>query len=185
MDCNRILFFVFSVFALQGCSSEPPKTSGPGYHESKYFSINFPTNWDIIEDYLPSGIIAKSPLESPEDLIIESVDDLIRASVNVTVVDLTRALSLETFVKKTQENQKRILNNNDYKLLEEGEITIQGVKSRWYINSHLQGPVKLKVIVYQFVNKKRGYTIYCMAQLEAFSEYKKEFEKIAQSFKIK
>jgi len=73
---------------------------------------------------------------------------------------------------------------NSFKVLRQGETTIDGKDGRWLLFAHSFMGHDLKVLAYVVIDGRKSYIITCTASNKTFSNYKKRFEEIAESFRF-
>lgn len=139
------------------------------------FSMDFPGTWQTRENFMSTSVIGLSPLESANDTFAENV--------NVVVEELSQNVPLTTYTKASGQNLAKFL--NQYKLLENKTVQLNGHDAQRLVYEHTQGQFKLRALVYLVVEGDRGYVLTCTAERASYAKYQGQFEKICQTFAVK
>lgn len=162
------------VAAMMLPSSCAKKETGRYYNRAKGFSVVFPATWEIREGYMGTAVIAINPEHSDSDAI--------RENVNVYIEEQGKSLRLDEYYALSLENMRKYL--NDFTVRKEGRSSIDGHDARWFICTHTQGRVTLRVISYLLIKEHRAYVITCSASDAAFKPSMATFDSIARSFRL-
>jgi hypothetical protein len=169
VNMRHLLFILFTILIFQANGQ-----SFTNYKDTvNHFSINIPEGWTYGKDADPSGvklIAYRTP---------KGNSDTARLSMNINII-ATPKKDLD----KTFSDLLRYLDNpyvQDYKLVDKGDIIINGIKFKWLIETHKNDDIRQHH--YDFVALKDGKTY--ILTMVAFSHYfdtvKPLFEKIANS----
>ena len=143
-------------------------------NQEKGFSIEFPGDWEQIEGYMGTTILALSPLENAQDRF--------RENVNVIVNTLPEEISLDEHFQQNLAAIGEAL--GDYQELGKGSTTIDKTDTRWLAYSHRMEGYQLKALVYIMIKNGREYVITFSANSDDFSRYLNKFETIAHSLRF-
>jgi len=140
------------------------------------FSIDIPVGWTYGKGKEPSTIKLIA-YRTPK-----GKSDTARASININIINTPKR-----DLDKTFSELLTYLNNpdvQDYKLIDTGNITINGRKFKWLMESHKIDDIKERH--YDFVTLKDGqtYILTMVAFTNYFDTYKPLFDKIAGSFML-
>ncbi len=163
----RILLALTFLF-LSSCQAKNPNRY---VNKKDNFSIEFPPDWEIKENYYGTTVMALSSLENENDNF--------RENVNVVVEVIPDGTSLNDYFSASVSNLKQLNNFNDEF---SGYDEFNNNKTKWLYYSHEMGTYKLKVILYQFINGNKAYSITCTAKEEDFEKFKKQFKDAASTF---
>lgn len=138
------------------------------------FSIDIPTGWKYGVNKSYPDII----LYAFEDPV--SKEDLIRENFNINTIS-TPNTNLD---KSFEEILKNLSNAKDFKLIDKGTVTFNGIKFKWLIETHENENNNFQMLNYDFVTVKNGktYILTLVTFSDAFDTVKPMFEKIASSF---
>lgn len=154
-----------------GCKK---REEGRYYNREKGFSIMVPSGWDIEEKKMRTDLIAVSPAEGPEDSF--------RENFNVLVEELQTDMTSDEYYQKGIPLFKQFA--TDFAQHGSGTERIDGVEFRYDIISHRMGPLKIKVLQFLTVKKKKGYLITFSSADEKFDVYESMFKEIAKGFRF-
>ena len=137
-----------------------------------HFSINIPVGWSYGKDKEPSGvklIAHRTPIGK---------SDTARFSITINIIETPGKDLNKTF----SDFLRYLPNIKNYKLIDTGDTTLNGIKFKWLIESHEFDDTKHHN--YDLVTLKDGKTY--ILTMVAFSQYfdiiKPLFNKIANSF---
>ena len=187
ISCAVVLVTLLLVVPMAGCQQEPPPSEPPPslptiegltYTNSEQgFSVEFPEDWDVMEDYMGMVVAFMGPL------VLEGAYYI---NINVRVEQLPEKMTFEDFVKSGELADKRTIPN--YKKIEEYSTTIAGLPANMHT---ITGTVKLdekdlllKDGVARFVKDEVGYVITYDTPEEFHDEYADCFELVISSFKF-
>ncbi len=167
---NKKILLIFVLLFLSSCKSQNSKR----YINNKdSFSIEFPANWEVKENYFRTTVMALSPLENSSDNF--------RENVNVVVETIPPGTSLNEYFSSSIKNMRQLNKFND----EFSGIEKFGkAETKWLYYTHEMDAYKFKVILYQLVKGNKGYSITCTAKAEDFDKFKNQFKNIASTFKM-
>ncbi len=166
----KIIFIASASLFLSFCKSQNPNR----YINNKdKFSIQFPNNWEIKENYYGTNVMALSPLENNEDNF--------RENLNVVVETIPARMSLEDYFSLSVKNLHQLNNFNDEF---SGYDEFDNTKVKWLYYTHELANYKLKVVLYQLVKDGKGYSITATAKAEDFDKYKDQFQNSASTFEF-
>ncbi len=155
--------------AVPACDAGAP---GEYRNREKSFSVVFPPAWELGEDQFGLDVAALSPLEGPGDKYRDNVS--IASSVMPTPLDADAILD---------HNLPSMMNViTDFKVLDRGQRTINGIDACWVDYKQTQGIFKLKVRLYALPGAGHAYLIYCIAEADAAERFEQQFQEIVGSF---
>jgi hypothetical protein len=141
--------------------------------KEKKFSVTFPKDWEIKENFMGTTILALRPA---------AANDVFRENVNVVTEDIPKTMTVEEYFSASLDGLKKLL--TDFAEIEKGESTINGRKLKWLTYRHRMGQLKLEVLVYCAVKDGRGYAITCSTVEGGLEKWRKPFEQIVGTFKV-
>jgi len=133
-----------------------------------------PEDWEMKEGLMGTAVISLSPQENSGDQF--------RENLNVSYEDLPGDMSAEEYFKLSEPAMTKML--TAFQQYENGRVSINEADAKWIIYGHSMGNLNLKVLTYFLVNNGRGYVITCSSTPEQFSNFKKKFQKIADTFQF-
>jgi len=171
-----LLLTLLMLVSAGGCSK---KTAGQVFDSKAFrFSIAFPKDWEMHSyDYRSTPVIAFRPKgKSPKAF---------RENVNVMVKNFTTRQDFDDCCKSILANFKRA--GKSFRLVRAEDISIAGRPGRKMIHSHEGGGQLYKIVSYITFSRdmKVCYIVNCTARLSTFYTYAEQFEKIANTLKIK
>jgi len=166
-----VAMLIVLVAGVSACSSREP---GRYYNDDKDFSLKFPDGWEAKEGLIGTTVMGFSPMENASDSF--------RENVNVVVEELPQPMSLESYTSLNLGNMQKLL--TDFQILDRGQTTINETDAKWFVYSQRTGSIRSKILQYFMVKDKRGYVVTGGAAPDTFSQYRPEFEKIAQTFRF-
>lgn len=156
---------------LINCSRKEP---GRYYNKKKGFSIKFPGDWEKKENYLGAVVFALSPLENQEDQF--------RENVNIIVEDIHDDTKPKDYYQTSLSELKKSV--SDFVMHENGYTSINRINMKRGIFSYRLEGFRIKTLQYAYIQERRGYIISFTSIPDNFPEYRSQFEKIAQSFRL-
>lgn len=145
-------------------------------HKERPYEIDFPMEWEIVENLLESDVIALNPLQSDQDAFQENI--------NVMVDELDPDEKFDTYFNKGLENLKRYLTG--FTLLDQGEMTIHEMPAFWSIYKFTLGNLEAQVMQFSIKGTDgKVYLITCSSTQQDFESYRDTFDTIAKSFRLK
>lgn len=165
---NLLVLFTLFIFQAHGQSFVNYKDT------INRFSIDMPTGWKygVNKSYPEMILLAyRTPI---------SKADTSRDNLNINTIKTP-----DKNLDKTFEDFLRYLPDaKDYKLIDKGAITFNGIKFKWLIETHRNESNNLQMHNYDFVTLKNGktYILTMVTFSYAFETVKPLFDKIASSF---
>ena len=142
------------------------------YHnKTDGYSVVFPADWDIQEDYMGASVIALSPQET---------GDTIRENVNVVIQPMVDEMTLDEYVDFNISSMEMYL--TDFSVEDSEPVLINGIEAELMIYYHTMGRLRFKVMVYIFIFNNTAYAVTCTAVPDSFELFREVFEKIVLSF---
>lgn len=143
------------------------------FNKGKGFSINIPKDWERLENYMGTSIIARVPSKNIDENIVEM-------SISVSVAEnIPISIDLEYFCKTCLDDwldKKQNYNKNDVKINKYNSILTSFV-SKVGSNVYLYE-------AYFLLNGNRGYVIVCNILKEKYEQYKEINKEIVNSFQF-
>ena len=170
LHAMRMFAFIFLVAGIlfSGCLC---RDKNRYYNDEKGFSLIIPGEWN------------KGTAQGGADLIIlppvnESLIPF-RANLTVVVRDQKEDMTLGEYQTRTLEEIKSVLPG--FQLLSSGEEKIAGIKSAMVHFTNTLGTVKVQVVQYTLLRKKKSISITFSAMPEDFTRFREGAEKTARS----
>jgi hypothetical protein len=168
---RHLLLVLFTVFIIQ-VNGQSFVTYKDTIH---HFSINIPEKWKYGASKDAYGVVLAATR------VPVGKADTARDNFNINIIqtpgkDLEKTFS--SFMKYLPDGVQ------NYKLIDKGDITLNGIKLKWLIETHKNESADIQMHNYDFVAFKNGKTY--ILTLVTFSYYfdtiKPLFDKIASSF---
>lgn len=169
---RHYLLVLFTVFITQAYGQ-----SFVHYKDTiNHFSIDIPVGWKYGVNKSYPGIILlayRLPI---------SKEDTSRDNFNINTMETPDKNLDKTFA----DFLKYLPDAKDYKLIDTGATTINGIKFKWLIETHRNESNNLQMHNYDFVTLKNGktYILTMVTFSYAFETVKPIFDKIASSFML-
>jgi hypothetical protein len=138
------------------------------------FSINFPIQWEVMQESKEESIVGIAPLSSPEDLF--------RENGNVIHAALDSNISVETFYNFNLNSLNVLL--TDYDLEEKDIVLLNGNEAKRIVFTHTVGVLNAKVMQFLLLIGKDAYVLTFTADPIDFDQFRGVFEQIANTFQI-
>jgi len=139
------------------------------------FSVTIPENWTKHTEKNGAKLVINAPKDDANDSFRE-YGYIVKHKVDTqNGLDCYSVSLMNKFRKKYQNVQ----------ILDEGELTINGVDSKWAVVSFADKNGKEKAIVFAFFKNNVGYAGIFRAEEAKFDKYRPIYEKIAKSIRIK
>ena len=143
------------------------------FNKGKGFSINIPKDWERLENYMGTSIIARVPSKNVDENIVDM-------SISVSIAEnIPRSIDLEYFCKTYLDdwlNENQNYNKNEVIINKYNSILTSFV-------SKVGGNVYLYE-AYFLLNGDRGYVIVCNILKEKYEQYKEINKEIVNSFQF-
>ena len=169
---RHLLLIPFTVFVIQVSAQ-----SFVTYKDTiNHFSINIPTGWKygVNKNYPAIKLLAyRTPL---------SKSDTARDNLNINIIETPDKNLDKTFADLL----KYLPDAKNFKLIDKGDATFNGIKFKWLIETHQNENNDIQMHNYDFVTLKDGKT-YILTMITfsyAFDTVKSLFDKIASSFTL-
>jgi hypothetical protein len=169
------LVAALAVFAAS--CGKPASAQEPGRYYAGFwdgFSIKFPEDWEVKEDFMDTQVIALSPVKGGKDIYQENVA--------VVYEFVPPGVSEEEYLNLSLQQMHQMLQG--LKVDKQGEMTIADRPAHWVTFSHEYMGVGMKGIGYIVVKGSRAYVIVCSATTKTFGRYRKTFDEVAESFRF-
>ncbi len=179
-----LLPFLASILLFTACNNDKDKSATEILNDasnskninagSHQFTVAVPDGW-IEKDTVMQNIKFKfvnPPLE-------RQATDL--AGLNILSEGMGN-LSYDGYLDKTKETMLHY--DPDFKILQSGEMTIDGAKSKWFTYTLNLGKVTRDAIVYVTPHNGIAYVITGATKRGDLNQYRSIFDGIAQSFKL-
>ena len=141
--------------------------------KEKKFSITFPNDWEIKENFMGTTVLALRPA---------AANDVFRENINVVVEDVPKTMTVDQYFDASLASLKKLL--TDFAEIAKGDSTINGQKLKWLTYRHRMGQLKPEVLVYCAVKDGRGYAVTCSTVEGGLDKWRKRFEEIVGTFKL-
>src|SRR5438128_580744 len=110
----------------------------------------------------PKGFVQLN--EHKAGVLVACKDEKTGANINIRTPRLRRG---DTLYSVYEELRKAPESMEKGKLIEEGDINIDGIPAKWLLMSHTQQGMKLRAIVFVLVQQTTVYMIFCTASEDA------------------
>jgi len=141
-----------------------------------HFSIDIPVGWKygVNKSYPAIILLAYRTPAGPKDTS--------RDNFNINVIETPT----KTLDKSFTDFLKYLPDAENYKLIDTGATTINGLKFKWLVETHKHDKIDIQMHNYDFVTLKNGktYILTLVTFSYAFDTVKPLFDKIASSFKL-
>lgn len=138
------------------------------------YSVEFPSNWEIIKGQMGVDVVAVVPFLAPGDLFHENV--------NIISAEFEIPISLEEFYSYNINSLTDLM--VDFDLEENKDVKLDGVNAKKIVFTHRLGVVNVKVVQYLILVNKRAYLMSFTSDTLEYPKVKDQFEAIAASFKF-
>lgn len=139
----------------------------------KEYSLEYPSNW-MKNDVPQLDLVLFAP---PKEK-----DGNPHASMNVVSEKVGEKISLDQFYSESATNLTSAL--KDVKVEKNGTVQFNGVPSKWMQYTHVMQGVTFRVLQYFIVADQTIFLMTFSSSDKDFDDYRADFEKIANSFKI-
>jgi len=151
-----------------------PEREGPYVDREKKFSITFPKDWDVKENYMGRAVAGISLLEGPDDDFLETV--------NIGIEDIAKDMTLDQYWDAALATMRRLMTG--FVEGEKGGKTINGQGFKWMVYSFRTGQMKRTNLIYVTVKDGRAYVVTGTTIEGGLDKWRKTFEEIAATFKV-
>lgn len=134
------------------------------------YEMKFPHDWRVKRDFMGLELFASAAQPS-------------RANISVVSAPMEGELTLDALFNLSLNHLKSGL--RDVKLLETGQVFLDGVSGRKVVYNHVMGDVPVSVAQYFALKNGRRYVITCTAQSSEFQQMADTFERAVRSFAFK
>ena len=186
--CTVILIVLLPGALLFGCQQEPELSISPppqrpaveslAYTNSEYgFSVEYPKDWGILEDYMGTVVAFMGPLVLEETYYV---------NINVITEQLLEDMMLKDYVKAVELNTKRAF--IDYEKVSEYSTTLDGLPATVLISTctiQEEGTkYALKDSIAICINDNVGYIITYDVPVELYDPYTDCFDLVVSTLKF-
>jgi len=171
---SKILIASLQLFFVVGYTSAQENFAY--FHDKiRGYSISFPSNWEIKENYLNTAVCAFRSFENSEDSF--------REGVSVVQCKKESTSSLDDFFQTNI--HKAILLKEDYHEYESGLTRIDSLMTKYLICTYSFSEMKYQAIYFCFeINSTTCFLLAGMSTPSRFKQYREIFEKIAHTFTL-
>jgi hypothetical protein len=139
----------------------------------KGYSIDYPSDWKKNDVPQLDFVLFAPPKKAGEK---------IHASMNIVSEKVGSDINLDQFYTESINNLSTSL--KEVNVEKSGISTFNGVTSKWVLYTHLMQGVKFHVLQYFIVAHDTMFLITFSTAADEFDDYRAEFEKIANTFKL-
>lgn len=166
---------VLGLLLLPGCTYEFSTSSGSGY-DLKDFSVDLPSDWEVLKEVRGFVLIAQEPKQGPEDKVQENVG-----------IRIIESLPGDLDAEKYLEDVRKTLPGNvkDYESIASGKETVNGIDAAWHTYYHTDQSIPLKALKYALWKDEKAYNITFNAARDDYAKYEETFYSIVRGFKPK
>lgn len=138
--------------------------------------INYPMDWDIMENYMGTVAIFLSPQENPNDDF--------RDNANIVVQDLSgMSMDLEQYNSLSMTQLQQLITK--FKVIEPISITmLAGIPACRIKYQGKQGKLKLQWYSIWTIMDNAAYVVTCTAKQDSYNKYLPIFNEMISSFRI-
>ncbi len=137
------------------------------------YSLEYPSDWKK-NDVPQLDLVLFAPYKEKDDKPL--------ASMNVISEKVGNGINLEQFYSQSATNLSTAL--KEVNVEKTGTTMLNGTPSKWMQYTHVMQGVKFTVIQYFIVSNETIYLITFSASKDEFEQYRPDFERIANSFKL-
>lgn len=143
-----------------------------------HFSMRFPNNWTIIDNYQNFTLISGGPIEIVGQTSMKKEGKL--------ALDITKQSKDYSTEEYYEGNLTSIKNKYpDLRLIEEKSINLNGIKAKYIIyECTIQGRGKFTSLQIYFMKNKNGYILNGAEKTEDFEIFRDLYIEIARTFKL-
>ncbi len=143
-----------------------------------HFSMNFPNNWIVLDNYQDFTLISGGPIENDTLKLTKKEGKL--------VLGITKQKNNYSTEEYYEGNLITIKNNYpDLKLIEEKSIDLNGIHAKYVIYELTkQNKEKFTSLQIYFVKNKNGYILNGVNKTENFENFRDLYIEIARTFKL-
>ncbi len=177
---KSIIFTLFVIVSMYGntlyASDNQQLTKSPVQFVSKDgdYSIQIPSNWEMIKDQMGTDVIALAPLLDPQDLF--------RENLNIISAKFDFPITKEEYYSLNLKSLSELLTAFD--LEDSQDVNLGGVEARKIIFTHTVGIVSVRVIQYLILSGEKAIVISFTSDTIEYPKIKDQFAEIASSFKF-
>ncbi len=160
------------------CGCQMPFSPDAAVLDQATFSLDYPKTWRARLNSVDSPIEVISPIDGPEDIYYEHVQ--------VGVTRNEEGLSLEELYRQqfNPEVMGRLL--HDFQIISSSNDRIGRYLARRTVYTHRPNAGrKFRVLTYLVPIGSQTYLFSCTAEDDAFEDYRKDFEQICHSFRLR
>lgn len=184
---KRMAIFIMVIMiltVLSGCTggegtttTTPAPTVPPNfvtYENSTYkIRIMHPQEWEIMEGYMETVVLFRSPIEEASDMFQENL--------NVVVGDLPEPMKLDEF---TDANIDQIKSLFAAEVVDSSSTTLANNPARKVIYSLKQGEYDLKLMQIYMIKDTKAYVITYTAEKDKYSDLLETIQAMINTFEI-
>lgn len=137
------------------------------------YSLEYPSDWKK-NDVAQLDLVLFAPPKEQEGKT--------RASMNVVSEKVGQRITLEEFYSESANNLTSSL--KEVHVEKSGNQQINGINTKWILYTHEMQGIKFRVLQYFIVSNETIYLITFSTAADDFENYRHDFEKIANSFKL-
>ena len=143
----RVSVIIPIIIIFVSCSKKDPDRC---YNGKGGFSIEFPKDWEIKEDYMGSLVMALSPLKN-------SQDDF-RENIIITIEKLSKDMTIDEYLDFNMAKLGKFF--TDFKELKRGDWIFDDNDAKWVLCSCRMGVYDICYLLYVAIVEGKAYSLY-------------------------
>jgi hypothetical protein len=163
----------FSVIAAESNGNTQTVQLEKYTNAEKGYSIEYPSDWKK-NDVPQLDLVLFAPTKE--------AGEMPHASVNIVSEKVGKGIHLEQFYSESVSNLSTAL--KEVQVEKSGTAELNGITGKWIQYTHVMQGVKFKVLQYFVVADETIFLITFSSSADDFEQYRPDFEKIANSFKV-
>lgn len=173
-----LVIFVVAVFLIKNATSSGFFEAKD--HKAKGFYVKVPQGWKKVKKQ--KGVIYPEGVEVV--MFVPKGIDVTREQPDVYISIFTKKLSTPIWIEDEFPNILRSIEKGGYKIMDKGEIKLDGRISAWVVYHDKKTPA-LVLEFYMVTDNSMFYEIQYSAHPDKFNKERRAFEELKRSFKFR
>ncbi len=175
-----IYMLLITTIVLSGVVSFAEEETGISleqYNNAEFnLNINYPSDWEVQENFMGTVAIFLSPQESPTDQF--------RENLNIVTQDLTQQpMTLDEYFETSIAQIKQLM--TDFQQVSSEKVNFLNEEAYSIIYTATQGSFKVKIMQYLYIKDNTAYVVTYSAEEENYNQYISIIEQMLNSFRIR